>query len=96
MYHPSIFFCQYETPNGVICGYGVIQYRDAVIRRLYVMVGLPDVWISQQFCIMHYELCISPVSVLLYQFYQFVHSLVFRNEFLDTFLFFIKVDFASC
>ena len=72
----------------------IIVTRTSV--RLYVMVGLPDVWISQQLCIMHYELCISPVSVLLYQLNKLVHSLVFRNEFLDTFLFFIKVDFASC
>ncbi len=41
----QFFFYQYETPNGVICGDGVIQYRDAVIRRLYMMVGLPCVWI---------------------------------------------------
>ena len=33
--------------------------------RLYVRVGLPDVWISQQLCIMHYELCIMNLLFLL-------------------------------
>ena len=50
MYFPTIMHYELCIMNSAF----IIVTRTSV--RLYVMVGLPDVWISQQLCIMNYEL----------------------------------------